>query len=277
MLSLGDGRQTQGSSDYTPIVLADVHLADGDYKEITAEGFELAMRVIYPDMLMTNPPKGATEWKEVLEISRRWQSTHLRTTAITHLAKLKWNPSDRLTLAITYEVDEWMPDILRDLVIQRALVSPTDLLRLPRTLLPGFVTARERVRAEFLADAQSRSCTNTSKQVSCTWRPEHRRLIGQAIADALDSKPVSKPRTVFDRFMQRKDRLAICEMCTRLDALWIREWVKTAGSIVNQYCFSKEAAFVVDGASSGSYTTAAAYILHPRSPSQSTTGPHHSH
>jgi hypothetical protein len=52
MLSLDDGRQTHGSSDYTPIVLADVHLADGYYKEITAEGFELAMRVIYPECVL---------------------------------------------------------------------------------------------------------------------------------------------------------------------------------------------------------------------------------
>jgi hypothetical protein len=52
MLALDDGRQIQGSSDHTPIVLADVHLADGNYKEITAEGFELAMRVIYPECVL---------------------------------------------------------------------------------------------------------------------------------------------------------------------------------------------------------------------------------
>jgi hypothetical protein len=204
---------------------------------------------------MTNPPKGSAEWKEVLEISRRWQSMYLRTTAITHLAKLKWNPSDRLELATTYEIDEWMRDILRDLVIQRALVSSADILRIPTHLLHGFITSRERFRVEFLADAQSRSCANTSKQSSCAWRPEHRRHIGQAMADALDSKPVSKTRTVFDRFVHRKDRLEICDICKRLDVLWIRGWGKTAESIVDQYCFPKQTPYIVDVTGSNGHNT----------------------
>ena len=49
MLSLDPKQQVQGTSDRNPIVLADVHLDDGDYPEITAEGFELALRVMYPE------------------------------------------------------------------------------------------------------------------------------------------------------------------------------------------------------------------------------------
>jgi hypothetical protein len=49
MLSLGYEKQLEGYSDSLPIVLADVHLADWDYPEITAEVFELALAVMYPE------------------------------------------------------------------------------------------------------------------------------------------------------------------------------------------------------------------------------------
>jgi hypothetical protein len=49
MLSLGSEKRLEGSNDSVPIVLADVHLADGDYPEITVEEFELALSVMYPE------------------------------------------------------------------------------------------------------------------------------------------------------------------------------------------------------------------------------------
>jgi hypothetical protein len=49
MLSLDFGKQLEGYRDSLPIVLADVHLADGDYPEITAEEFELALSVMYAE------------------------------------------------------------------------------------------------------------------------------------------------------------------------------------------------------------------------------------
>lgn len=49
MLAIGDSGSNIGSSDEHPIELADVHLADGTYQEITAEGFELALRTLYPE------------------------------------------------------------------------------------------------------------------------------------------------------------------------------------------------------------------------------------
>ena len=54
MLSLDAGNRAEGASDTDPILLADVHLADGDYPEITAEGFDLALRVMYPECVLSS-------------------------------------------------------------------------------------------------------------------------------------------------------------------------------------------------------------------------------
>jgi hypothetical protein len=203
--------------------------------------------------LVTNPPEGPTEWRIVLEVSRRWQSLHLRTTALQHLTKLETNPSERLNLAVTYEIDEWMPTILRDLVIQRALIAPSDLMLIPPQLLVGFIHSRERWRADFLADVHSRTC-QSSNRVShhssisavkglaneCAWRPENHRLLGQIASDALDAKIVSmKQRTVLDRFAHRKNRLAICDACKKSDDQKIKEWKQAALLVVNQFCFEQ--------------------------------------
>ena len=49
MVSLDPKQQVQGTSYRNLIVLADVRLDDGDYSEITAKGFGLALRVMYPE------------------------------------------------------------------------------------------------------------------------------------------------------------------------------------------------------------------------------------
>lgn len=53
MFVLGDGANTVGTTDDSPTVLADVHLADGSYQEITAQGFELGLRALYPEYVLS--------------------------------------------------------------------------------------------------------------------------------------------------------------------------------------------------------------------------------
>lgn len=48
MMSL-DGPQSHGKDDSSPIVLQNVQIGENIYEEVTAEAFELAMRVIYPE------------------------------------------------------------------------------------------------------------------------------------------------------------------------------------------------------------------------------------
>lgn len=58
MLALGDSQGGKELQDSAAIILHDVHLADGRYKETTAEGFELALRVLYPEYVEINLWRG---------------------------------------------------------------------------------------------------------------------------------------------------------------------------------------------------------------------------
>ncbi|KAF9511838.1 hypothetical protein BS47DRAFT_1134296 [Hydnum rufescens UP504] len=141
MLSLDFGKQLEGYRDSLPIVLADVHLADGDYPEITAEEFELALSVM---VLTKNPPKSLGQWYKVLDVARRWQSQHLRDTAIAHIAKSDLHASMRLMISTKYDIPEWLPDILLDLCLQSSFPSD-DMAHLPPSLIPPLLFGTRRI------------------------------------------------------------------------------------------------------------------------------------
>ncbi|KAF9511846.1 hypothetical protein BS47DRAFT_1486655 [Hydnum rufescens UP504] len=143
MLSLGSEKQLEGSSDSAPIVLADVHLADGDYPEITIEEFELALSLMYPES------KSSAEWCKVLDVAKRWQSPLLRDAAIAHLAKSDLHVSMRLSISAKYDVPEWLPDILPELCLQRSFPSD-DIAFLPPSLIVPFFAARELFRNQLV-------------------------------------------------------------------------------------------------------------------------------
>ncbi|KAF9511840.1 hypothetical protein BS47DRAFT_1383269 [Hydnum rufescens UP504] len=150
MLSLGFEKQLEGCSDSLPIVLADVHLADWDHPEITAEEFELALSVMYPESI------SSAQWCKVLDVAKRWQSQLLRDTAISHLAKSDLHPSMRLMISTKYNVPEWLPDVLPELCLQRTF-PPEDIVLLPPSLIVPFFSAREEFRNELVSRVSSQT------------------------------------------------------------------------------------------------------------------------
>ncbi|KAF9511845.1 hypothetical protein BS47DRAFT_1486654 [Hydnum rufescens UP504] len=110
ILSPDSERKLGGYDDSLPIVLADVRLAD--HPEITAEEFELALSVMYPEVLIKNRQKTSAQWCKVLDVAKWWKSPLLRDAAITQLAKSDLHASMRLAISTKYDVPEWLPDIL---------------------------------------------------------------------------------------------------------------------------------------------------------------------
>jgi len=234
MLAIGSHILVEGAT--TPIKLADVHLADGDYKEISVEGFELALRVIYPEVLYVNPPRTPAQWIQVLEISRRWQSDHMRTVAITNLgSKSGLTPSARLSLASAHSIENWLPEIYRDLVLQCGPVSEDDLALMSRAHLTGFVIARERARARFLQTISSDRCPIKR----CSKQARGLELLKQAVAALLHHSPASSV-SVVDYFVNSiRASTVLCDKCRRND--WQSKWDQrpTVDRYLDRYCFSK--------------------------------------
>ncbi|KAF9507798.1 hypothetical protein BS47DRAFT_275284 [Hydnum rufescens UP504] len=238
MLSLGSEKRLEGSSDSVPIVLTDVHLADGDYPEITAKEFELALSVMYPEVLIKNPHKSSAEWCKVLDVAQRWQSPLLRDTAITHLAKSDLHASMRLAISTKYDVPEWLPDVLPELCLQRSFPSE-DIALLPPSLLVPFFSAREEFRNDLVSRVSKHAmCSKTS----CAWSATERgRICGHlrkslSYTSDLGRQDHSSITEAFQGFLRNPPS---CHYCTLGCQDMLSACADFGRSLVRERCFPK--------------------------------------
>jgi len=232
MLSLGSEKRLEGSSDSVPIVLADVHLADGDYPEITKEEFGLALSVMYPELLIKNSSKSSAEWCKILDVAKRWQSPLLRDAAIAHLAKSDLHVSMRLAISAKYDVPEWFPDILPELCIQRSFPSD-DIAFLPPSLIVPFFAARELFRNELVSQV---SVLERCYDKSCGWSDAKRGKLCDHLSQSLLYPGSREHSSLTEAF---RTSLVSCNNCDHRCKKMLSSCEDYGRAMVRKRCFNK--------------------------------------
>jgi hypothetical protein len=186
-------------------------------------------------VLTKNPPKSLGQWYKVLDVARRWQSQHLRDTAIAHLAKSDLYASVRLITSTKYDIPEWLPDILLDLCLQRSFPSD-DMTHLPPSLIPPLCLAREEFRNYLVSRVTKQAiCSN-----NCAWSATHRgRLhvyLSQSLSHTLD---LQKPdHSLLTEVFQGHLRNPVsCWVCTHYWKGISADCEAFGKSVVQKHCF----------------------------------------
>ncbi|KAF8307347.1 hypothetical protein DL93DRAFT_2171740 [Clavulina sp. PMI_390] len=191
-------------SDEKPFTLANVHLADGTYEEISSKGFALALSTMYPESMFDKPPHGADEWMLVLDASHRWQSDYMRRLAIHHLSPAELDPSTRLRLASSYAIDEWLGKAYIGLCRRRLAPTPADL----HHIHPHHAVALFQAREELLASictALSSTCGVANQQCAMFRLGKLRAIFGGG--EGVDEQDLVSLAT--------KDQSGWCSVCKR--------------------------------------------------------------
>jgi len=178
-------KQSDLTSSESRIKLRDILPSDRNNKGMSAEAFELGLRVLYPEceritldwppltsvvfrVLLVKPIKIMMEWIQVLEISHWWQSDYMRRVALAHLEghKQYMSLSERCTLGNTYSIVSWVLEIYRELAMRSGSMSLEELDLIPLTHRTGVFLARERFREVFLYTFLSDRCLASSSTFS---------------------------------------------------------------------------------------------------------------
>ncbi|KAF9517002.1 hypothetical protein BS47DRAFT_591493 [Hydnum rufescens UP504] len=161
-------KQSDLTSSESRIKLRDILPSDRNNKEMSAEAFELGLRVLYPEVLLVKPIKIMMEWIQVLEISHRWQSDYMRRVALAHLEGYKqyMSLSERCTLGNTYSIISWVFEVYRELAMRSGSMSSEELDLIPLRI------ARE--CSWLVNDSEKSSCT-PSLATDAWHHPRHSR------------------------------------------------------------------------------------------------------
>ncbi|KIM38468.1 hypothetical protein M413DRAFT_447717 [Hebeloma cylindrosporum] len=142
LFSLPAGNEeVQGRSETDPIVLPPT---------ISADDFGNFMKVLYPQGTCSWFTFPKAVWISTLKLSSMWFFLHFRNVAIQRLSEKNrlWDvpPTERVVLARTYKVPQWLLQGLRELAGDRVLVSHSD------AKIIGFETAFKLAHITFGAD-----------------------------------------------------------------------------------------------------------------------------
>ncbi|EIW80316.1 hypothetical protein CONPUDRAFT_105309 [Coniophora puteana RWD-64-598 SS2] len=131
MFALPSGNQpAEGLSDDNPIVL----------QGVTSYDFRQLLRVLYaraivPSALpvsVTNPARSQLslarqEWSAVLKLSHQWEMSTIHQFAIGKMSSLAMDPTDKLALALKYNIDVWIKPALNDLAKRSRPMTKRDV------------------------------------------------------------------------------------------------------------------------------------------------------
>ncbi|KAL4068133.1 hypothetical protein J3A83DRAFT_4413724 [Scleroderma citrinum] len=153
LLPQGDKVTAEGCSDANPVLLNGIKKKD----------FEPLLKALlcrkYGEY--RGEPLGNEQWISVLKLSTMWEFDGLRRSAINNLASKSMNPVDKFSLAILYDVTEWIMPALLKLAQRPEPISFEEGRRL------GFETALKlaSVREKFRIDprAACRLCEGKHK------------------------------------------------------------------------------------------------------------------
>ncbi|KAF9516164.1 hypothetical protein BS47DRAFT_1443418 [Hydnum rufescens UP504] len=236
MLSLGFEKQLEGYSNSLLVVLADVHIADWDFPAVTAEEFELALSVMYPELLIKNPQKSSAQWCKVLDVAQRWQSPLLRDTAIAHLTKSDLRASMHLAISTKYSVPGWLPDILPELCLPRTF-PPEDITLLSPSLIVPFFSAREEFCNDLVSLVLSQAmCYDTR----CSWSATERGRLCDHLRESLSSTSDLGNSSITEAFQERLRSPISCVYCTRACKAMLSACADFGRSLVRERSLPRE-------------------------------------
>lgn len=155
LTSVGDYvplRATGEEESMKPIAHVHGYLTAANAADIPLKEFELAVRLFYPETLLTSPLKGESDWILVLDASHRWQSSYLRAAAILNLEKLKLAPDTRLNLCTKYGINQWLENICTRLCRRQRPLDSREVIALGARRATAVRGARHKLLKKICGD-----------------------------------------------------------------------------------------------------------------------------
>ncbi|OCH84254.1 hypothetical protein OBBRIDRAFT_799251 [Obba rivulosa] len=148
-LPVAEGSIPDGSSDEHPLIL----------QGISKDDFVQLLRVMFPhydseDSLTLN------QWVSVLNLSTMWRFDRLRAIAIRKLSVLLDDPIQRIVLAKTYHVTEWLVPALNALARRAETLQPADVEQIGVDYALKVAAVRESFGESTQCRCQCYSCYN---------------------------------------------------------------------------------------------------------------------
>ncbi|KAF8307346.1 hypothetical protein DL93DRAFT_2101288 [Clavulina sp. PMI_390] len=140
---------TTGSDDEHPLILETIHLKDASHPNITAKTFEMALRTLYPELvLQLLPETGILLWLRVLDASHRWQCTWMRWLALRRIEeKYTIRALHRLSLAVKYDIGDWLKQGCEGLCRLQRFPTREELAFIPGPKITEVLRIRESLRS----------------------------------------------------------------------------------------------------------------------------------
>ncbi|GLB38942.1 hypothetical protein LshimejAT787_0601040 [Lyophyllum shimeji] len=114
-------------------------------EDVTAADFRALLRLMYPLPLTSTRTLSDDEWVSVLKLSTKWAMLDVRRMAIDHLTPAAMSPADRVVLARTYSVVEWLRSAYLALAKDPTRISPEDASKIGLEPVFKLLRAREHV------------------------------------------------------------------------------------------------------------------------------------
>lgn len=195
--------------------------------------YEACLFKYCPRLLLRKPPQTADEWTKVLDVSRRWHSSHLRFAAIERLRSS--SVFERLPLATKYDIHEWLPDIMVELAVENSLPPK---INIPLYLVNGFLRGREAYRSAVMSKVLGHACYQVARNhhlSTCQWARERLGVISGYMAPKSTAVPFSG--TMIGWLLHNLQREHYCDACLLVITQWEAELTEYATTQVKAHCF----------------------------------------
>ncbi|EMD34251.1 hypothetical protein CERSUDRAFT_158602 [Gelatoporia subvermispora B] len=148
-LPIAEGEIADGSSDEHPLVL----------RGIKQDDFVQLLRVMFPHY-DSEDPLTLNQWISVLNLSTMWRFDRLRAIAIRKLSAMLDEPIQRIVLAQTYHVTEWLVPALNALARRAEPLQPADVEQIGVDYALKIAAVRESFGETTQCRCQCYSCYN---------------------------------------------------------------------------------------------------------------------
>ncbi|GLB38934.1 hypothetical protein LshimejAT787_0600960 [Lyophyllum shimeji] len=200
-------------------------------EDVTAADFRALLRLMYPLPLTSTRTLSDDEWVSVLKLSTKWAMLDVRRMAIDHLTSATMSPADRVVLARTYSVVEWLRSAYLTLAKDPTSISPEDASKIG--LEPVFKLHRAR---EYMLNSAYAKVTNCDYD-SAIERTFEGELEGmqEAGRDAIERAVLAREYDAMEWL-----RAALVELVARPQSLSVEEARRLGYETAIRLCAARE-------------------------------------